>query len=162
MTRPRTLAEVTTVIERRSAWNEDGCLIWRGPLNRHGYGVVGFESASQLVHRVFYAGKVGPIPDGMHLDHTCHNEAMCPGGPTCPHRACITPGHLEPVTNRENTRRSPRVQRAHCIHGHERTPENVYVHRGKRYCRECNREASAQSKIRRAMRAANVRLDGAA
>jgi len=46
-----------------------------------------------LAHRVSYEVFVGPIPDGMIIDHLCRN------------RACILPTHLEPVTHAENTRR---------------------------------------------------------
>jgi hypothetical protein len=57
-------------------------------------------------HRVFYELLVGPIPDGYQLDHTCHNrDDGCVGGPTCTHRACVNPAHLEPVTGKVNSLR---------------------------------------------------------
>jgi hypothetical protein len=40
-----------------------------------------------------YERHIGPIPEGLQLDHLCRN------------RACINPAHLEPVTNLENLRR---------------------------------------------------------
>lgn len=40
-----------------------------------------------------YEALVGPIPDGLHLDHLCRNII------------CVSPDHLEPVTNEENVRR---------------------------------------------------------
>lgn len=46
-----------------------------------------------MAHRVAYELWVGPIPEGMELDHRCKV------------RACINPAHLEPVTHAENMRR---------------------------------------------------------
>jgi hypothetical protein len=50
-------------------------------------------------HRFAYLEFVGPIPDGLVLDHLCRNKK------------CVNPDHLEPVTNAENLRRG-RVARA--------------------------------------------------
>ena len=47
----------------------------------------------QYAHRVIYEAEVGPIPEGMELDHTCNV------------RACVNPAHGEPVTPAENRRR---------------------------------------------------------
>lgn len=45
-------------------------------------------------HRVFYEEKHGTIASDLHLDHLCRV------------RRCVNPGHMEPVTPRENVRRS--------------------------------------------------------
>jgi hypothetical protein len=45
-------------------------------------------------HRYAYELLVGPIPEGLDLDHLCRN------------RRCVRPSHLEPVTRSENVRRS--------------------------------------------------------
>ena len=47
----------------------------------------------QFAHRWFYEVMVGPIPEGLCIDHVCENKR------------CVNPEHLEPVTNRENLRR---------------------------------------------------------
>jgi hypothetical protein len=59
----------------------------------------------------------------------------------CRNRICANPYHLEPVTSAENTRRSPVYNGAktHCPQGHEYTPENTYINRGRRNCRECRK-----------------------
>lgn len=70
-----------------------GCWLWGGADHGSGYGHVRFNMRALFVHRVSYERHVGPIPDGMHIDHKCRN------------RGCLNPDHLEPVTPRENTRR---------------------------------------------------------
>lgn len=61
--------------------------------------------------RVIWCGGdvVRPIPEGLTLDHLCHEGAarlgLCPGGNGCPHRGCVDPRHLELVTRAENTSR---------------------------------------------------------
>jgi hypothetical protein len=97
-------------------------------------------------HKFFYEHIVGPVPDGMVLDHTCHDPETCEGGKTCPHRMCCNPSHLQTVTNRANLLRggtlaAENATKTHCDHGHEFTPENTFLRKhGKRECRECMRQ----------------------
>jgi hypothetical protein len=82
---------------------------------------------------VSYETFVGPIPDGLTIDHLCCNPP------------CINPEHLEVVTMRENLRRgrSPvgvNARRTHCLHGHAFDERNTWICKeGKRHCRECHR-----------------------
>lgn len=98
---------------RRLAWeirfwakvNKDGplpyhapelgpCWIWTGAISKRGYGQ--FRSGNSMVqaHRFIYEKMVGPIPQGLEIDHICVNKA------------CIRYlGHIEPVTGSENIRR---------------------------------------------------------
>lgn len=73
----------------------DGCWMWRGGNNGHGYGVFGIQldgrPAKVYAHRYAYTIHVGPIPNGMEIDHTCHN------------RGCVNPSHLRVVTRKQNT-----------------------------------------------------------
>jgi len=73
------------------------CWEWKGAVCRYtGYGKVGLGRRGDgvgYVHRVVYQMLVGPVPEGMDLDHLCRN------------RACCNPDHLEPVTRSENNRR---------------------------------------------------------
>lgn len=111
-------------IERQAARQGD-CLVWTGHRYPNGYACIPWRGKQVLGHRLSYEQQVGPIPEGLVLDHLCRNKA------------CINPAHLEPVTSGENTRRA---MRTHCVNGHEFTPENTYKPAdGKRYCRECRR-----------------------
>lgn len=70
------------------------CWIWTAQLNRHrgGYGMF-WDEKPVWAHRWAYEALVGPIPDGLVLDHLCRTPA------------CVNPTHLEPVTIEENVRR---------------------------------------------------------
>lgn len=128
----------------------ENCWDWSGHLSE-GYPRIGMNGRLVLVHRWWYAFLNGPIPDGLTIDHACHNGTGCPGGPTCPHRRCLNPSHLEAVTLRENNRRSSphghgmgRVNAAktHCKRGHLFDKQNT-IPTGRqgqwRACLECRR-----------------------
>lgn len=76
---------------------ESGCWLWRGTITKVGYGTIFEWREGQKhrpgAHRVVYEALVGPIPEGLDLDHLCRV------------RNCVNPSHLEPVTRRENLRR---------------------------------------------------------
>lgn len=125
-----------------------------------GYVCVDRDGTKAFAHRWSYEKHVGPIPAGHDLDHLCHTaDTSCPGGRTCPHRACIRPDHLEPVPSRVNTLRGRGVAAkhaatTHCPAGHPYDTANTLLHRdGKRRCRTCVRSREAARK--RALRAQN-------
>ena len=122
----------------------DTCWLWTGNTWK-GYGQFSIQQTPGVwkkakAHCVAYGLIVGPIPDGLQLDHLCRNPS------------CVNPAHLEPVTNRENGLRGFSVagihaRKTHCHVGHEFTPENTMRrHVGdfeQRECRACYRGAAA-------------------
>lgn len=124
----------------------NACWPWKKALTEGGYGVVAFGRKKFRAHRVAYLLANGSFP-AEDTDHTCHNGSGCTGGPTCRHRACCNPRHLEDVPRRVNRNRGnsenvrgSQASRTHCPRAHEYTPENTWLDKhGYRYCRACNR-----------------------
>lgn len=123
-------AQKRPIMERLTAQRTittEGCWEWGGIRQPNGYGVIHHEGTGSRTHRVAYEAWVGPIPEGLHIDHLCRNKA------------CFNPEHLEPVTHAENMRRT---RRGVCTNGHELTDENIYTYGNKRHCRPCRRDRS--------------------
>ena len=146
--------DVVEFLASRITIEGNGCWLWRGQIDRKGYGK--YSRRDLIAHRYVYALVHGPIPQGMVLDHLCHNDDLaCSGGPACLHRRCVNPSHLEPVTNALNLSRgrpSPmaaaNAAKTHCKRGHEYSPENTYVWRGSRHCRACGAARTTRKKRR--------------
>ena len=68
----------------------DSCWEWFGCRIPGGYGQIYVEGKMLLAHRVSYSLTNGPIPDGLMVDHMCHN------------RACVRPDHLRIATAKQN------------------------------------------------------------
>lgn len=79
------------------------CRLWIGGLSYDGYGHFSIGNKSYNAHRVAYELEVGPIPDGLQIDHVY--EAGCR------HRNCVKREHLEAVTVTINNQRMPMTPR---------------------------------------------------
>lgn len=128
-----------------------GCWMWIAGRDGHGYGMfcVGSTSSGTKrnvgAHRHAYLTLVGPIAEGLHLDHYRYPEQGCVG-PTC-----VFPGHVRPVTPRENVLRGsgPSAECARktlCSRGHV-LPEHR-DRRGQRRCSICSTEHARASRDR--------------
>lgn len=113
---------------------DDGCWIWTGPTTepaagRSPYAILIVGSKKVRAHRWSYEFFIGPIPEGLELDHLCRRTL------------CVYPWTLDPVPHKINLQRAwhggtpPDV----CRNGHERTPENTGYANGVRYCLICAR-----------------------
>jgi hypothetical protein len=124
----------------------DGCWLWTGGNNgKYGVFYAGPDSTPMrpYAHRWSYAHFVGPIPEGMEINHRCEVPL------------CVLPAHLEVTTHTGNMNYGshPAAQKARqteCIHGHAFTEANTYVKpNGTRGCRHCRRLRQAEYRERR-------------
>ena len=125
----------------------DECWQWTACTDSHGYGHFKVDGRGVGAHRFAYEYFVGPIPDGLELDHLCRV------------RNCVNPAHLEAVTHAENIRRgeSPlaiNAAKTHCLKGHPLDAENTYRWRGGRHCRICVRARVRAYRARKRAKAA--------
>lgn len=114
------------------------CIVWVGKRSKGGYGQFrigkrGVDRKMAYAHRWVYEHINGPVPCSLDLDHLCRN------------RACVNVEHLEPVSRKENIRRSPlphngatfQKSKTHCPSGHPYDESNTLYDSGARRCRTC-------------------------
>jgi len=135
-----------TRFEKQISPSPGGCWVWTGGTNRAKapYGVINLQGRrSVYVHRWSYEYHRAAIPEGLEIDHLCHNTL------------CANPWHLEPVTRQINAARTLAALKTHCIRGHEFTPENTIRLRrgnGRRQCRACAQMHAKNQSAKRAAR----------
>lgn len=114
------------------------CWEWKGRDNDRGYAQVVIDGSRRYVHRLVWETLVGPIPNGLELDHLCRNTL------------CVNPDHLEVVSHAENVKRGNcgvhNRNKKRCPKGHLLSGSNLYVAPGtnKRHCRACRKEQNAR------------------
>jgi len=120
------------------------CWEWTRAKTSGGYGQFWVKPRKVVCHRFAYEQLVGPIPEGLQLDHLCRN------------RACVNPNHLEPVTQQVNILRGFSIATAnrlktHCPQGHPYSATNTYIHprNNGRICRACARERTRANREKR-------------
>lgn len=122
------------------------CWEWNDSL-RDGYAWINWACFDRnYAHQIIWEMLVGPIPDGLELDHLCRN------------RKCVNPDHLELVTRLENMRRgyAPTMVASRlgiCKRGHVLTMETTYANPSKkqpnaRTCSACQRDRKNARRIR--------------
>lgn len=129
---------------------DTGCHDWArltaGSRSTYGYFREGTKPTDPKVvaHRWIWQETVGPIPDGMELDHLCRNTI------------CVNVKHLEVVTPGENKRRA---RLAVCRNGlHDLTIESLCDFDGmgrRRGCRPCRMERDRLNSRRKYARRMN-------
>ncbi|MFB6618901.1 HNH endonuclease signature motif containing protein [Streptomyces sp. NPDC056367] len=116
------------------------CHLWDGSTNAAGYGTF-WDGRTVKAHRFAYEQALGPIGDGLEVDHLCRR------------RDCVRVSHLDAVTHRENILRSAnhvarRAAVTHCPAGHPYDDANTYrAPNNTRKCRACK---AARSRAGRA------------
>lgn len=71
-----------------------GCWVLEGRKDTNGYGRIQRGDDTFSVHRLTFEALIGPIPDGLVLDHVVYQNP-----------ACVNPWHVEPVPQVVNVQR---------------------------------------------------------
>ena len=77
---------------KRDARHDGACIVWTGAKMPSGYGGLRVDGKVVYAHRYSWERVNGPIPEGMLIDHACHN------------RACVNADHLRLATPEQNAR----------------------------------------------------------
>jgi len=124
----------------RAEETHEGCLVWLGAKDRHGYGVVRRNNKNYLIHRLAWIINFGqPTKDFPLVLHRCDNPP------------CFALEHLFLGTHADNSRDMAKKGRVggqgvtSCPRGHPYVDGSWYGTRWARTCKQC---AKARSKER--------------
>jgi len=93
MRRPR-VSKSATLRERLDYYSapfvSGQCREWLGAKSTKGYGRLMWKGRARFAHRLAYTEYIGPIPDGLHVLHSCDNPS------------CVNDEHFFLGTNADN------------------------------------------------------------
>lgn len=84
----------------------DGCWGWTGYYDMHGYAKLRRGKQNLVIHRWMYERHVGPLVDGLVIDHACGNTR------------CVNPDHLRQVSIKQNVEHFTAPLRSHNTSGY--------------------------------------------
>ena len=129
--------------------NERDCWPWSMSTGSHGYGQTWDGVTVRTTHVVAWclANGVDRVPEGLTVDHECHN------------RICCNPAHLRLMSNIQNASDNGMATKTHCPKGHPYDEANTRVytnHRTGYTCRKCKQCQSDYNASRYRKNASNV------
>jgi hypothetical protein len=110
----------------------DACWLWQGARVKGGYGTL-WDNARQSdigAHRIAWEVTHGPIPDHLHVCHTC--DVRYERGDTT-YRYCVNPAHLFLGTTQDNTADSVAKQRRATGERHSSRTHPESIRRGEQH-----------------------------
>lgn len=136
-----------TIPEHRGR-TDTPCWAWQGAKDYKGYGQIFLREADGFVpsilrraHRAAYAAFIGPVEDGLQVEHLCHFSSCC------------NPTHLALATSKVNNRRKGNVlsNRTHCNSGRHLLSDlgTIKVSNGGETCKACHEERGRANYLKR-------------
>lgn len=130
------------------------CWPWLASKRAHGYGAFLLNGRVMNSSRAAYLLLVGDLPEWQVVCHSCDNPS------------CVNPAHLWAGSQADNLSDMRTKGRGYshgrtvtaCPRGHEYTAANTRVYKGRRHCRQCDRDRNQDNERRaEAARARNAR-----
>lgn len=149
---------------------EKGCWEWIGYKDKDGYAQATTKKVPNTSrgHRIAYTLLVGPVPEGLTLDHECEVKH------------CINPDHLDPCTSVDNVKRAAerrslrlwngpqatatqlRMAKGVCVKGHVLSEVGVLIEvfpngRKRNRCKACQHETQRKNREKNGIATGEVR-----
>lgn len=109
------------------------CIVWRGSVEKHGFGECQLNGKKRYVHRHVYVALIEDLLPNDKIGHSCSNKL------------CVNPTHLYKMSQLDflmysNSPIALNYRKTKCKRGHPFTPENTSrSYRGTRRCKTCKR-----------------------